>query len=381
MNGKIVVLGGNHVNTLGLVRSLGQAGLRCDVLLEDCDLLFCYLRFSKYIDACHKLCANEELVAHLTDLYGHGDEKSVLLCASDPLMSELDRHYDALKDRFVLFNAAGEQGRIDHFMSKAETFPLAADAGLETIKTWRVFSDEELPPDVIYPCIVKGNNSLSTHKEDMFVCADKETLGAHVIEGRETLIQEYVEKEYEIDVNGLSINHGKDVLIPGVVRKIREELDRQSDYIVLEDIPAGLDVFAIKRFVRAIGYEGLFSVEFMKKGDKFYFLEINLRNDGVNFLYTLGGINMPNLWVEYARGRRTDFRDVQVKLKTPIYLMQLFDLFNLKSGKVGLCTWLRDYCRAHGHFVFSLRDPAPFLYYCWIYVRQGFKRVRRQCHI
>lgn len=377
----IVVVGCNHVNTLGLVRSLGRAGLCCDVILEACDLEFCVLRFSKYIDNFYMQAPAGNLVDFLIENYGDDPEKCVLLCASDNFAATIDRQFNRIRDRFVAFNGNALQGRICAFQDKSATFPIAKQCGLTTIKTWRVANLRNIPNDVVYPCIVKGNNSLRSHKGDMAICHDEKDLRAHLTAGSDILVQEYVEKEYEVDINGISINHGKDILIPGAVRKIRETLDRQSDYIVLEKIPEGLDVDAIKRFVEAIGYEGLFSVEFMKRGSEFYFLEINLRNDGVNYLYTLGGVNMPELWVKYANGSLKNFESVGKGLKTPIYLMQLFDVLNLKSGKVGIGEWMRDYLRARGHFVLSLRDPKPFLYLLWIYIRQLGRRVRRVCHI
>lgn len=377
---RTIVLGGNHVNTLGLIRSLGRAGMRSDVILEPCDLDFCVLRFSKYINRLHILARSVALTDFLVENYGCEQEKCILLCASDRFAALLDKELLRIRNYFVVFNANEEQGRIAAFQDKVETFPIAEQSGLTTIKTWRITNRDEILDNVTFPCLVKGNNSLNSHKEDMCVCRDAADLRKHIVDGADTLVQEYIEKEYEIDVNGISINHGRDILIPGVVRKIREELDRQSDYIVLDKIPEGLDIDAIKRFVAAIGYEGLFSVEFMKKGDKFYFLEINLRNDGVNYLYTLGGVNMPDLWVRYAKGVIKDFSGVDQSLKTPIYLMQLFDILNLKSGKVGLIAWLRDFVRSHGHFVLSLSDPKPFLYLLWIYIRQIGRRVKKICH-
>ena len=293
-------------------------------------------------------------------------------------MSLIDAHYAELKDFVEVFNAKGEQGRINYFMDKANTFELAEKAGLTLIKTWHIRDVKNVPGDIVYPCITKGNNSTGSSKGDMFVCHTRKELLAHLREGVDYLVQEFIEKEYEIDVNGISINHGGDVLIPGAVRKIREEYGRQSDFIVLEAIPEELDVAAIQRFVAAIGYEGLFSVEFMKKGDRFYFLEINLRNDGVNHLYTDAGINMPELWARYKAGESIDLGGINLGLKLPRYLMQESDLANIRTGKVGVYAWLRDYCRAKSHFVFDMRDPLPYLYTVYIHFRQAGKKLIRK---
>lgn len=373
----VIVFGINHTNTLGLVRSLGEAGYPVTVLLEPCDLKFCPLRFSKYIKNLYHLKDRAEGIRILKDVSKSESEKPAVLCGSDSSISLIDEHYEKLQDFVEVFNANGEQGRINYFMDKANTFELAEKAGLNLIKTWHIRDVKEVPEDIVYPCITKGNNSTGSSKKDMFICRSRDELLAHLREGVDYLVQEFIEKEYEIDVNGVSINHGKDVLIPAVVRKIREEYGRQSDYIVIEKIPEDLNVEAIKKFVAAIGYEGLFSVEFMKKGDKFYFLEINLRNDGVNHLYTDAGVNMPKLWAEYKAGTLVDLSNVDLNLELPRYLMQESDLSNIRSGKVGVFAWLHDFCRAKSHFVFDWRDPIPYLYTVYVHFRQACKKILR----
>lgn len=56
----------------------------------------------------------------------------------------------------------------------------------------------------------------------------------------------------------------------------------------------------IENLVSAAGYVGLFSVEMMhcKDDDKFYFTEINLRNDGAEAFVTKYGANLPLNHVE-----------------------------------------------------------------------------------
>lgn len=375
---KAVVYGINHTNTLGLIRSLGEAGYPVIVLLEPCDLKFCFLRFSKYISTLHHLKDRAEGVRVLKEAFVNETDKPIVFCGSDSSMSLVDAHYDELKEFVEVFNARGEQGRINHFMDKANTFELAEKAGLTLIKTWRMRKGDTVSADMVYPCLIKGNNSTMSSKKDMFICRSRSELESHLREGVSYLVQQFIEKEYEIDVNGISINHGGDVFIPGVVRKIREEYGRQSDFIVLEKIPNGLDLEAIRRFVAEIGYEGLFSIEFMKKGEKFYFLEINLRNDGVNYLYTDAGVNMPKLWAECKGGILTGFSDVRFDLKLPRYLMQESDLANVRAGKVGIAVWLRDYWRAQSHFVFNWRDPLPFLYTVYVHFRQAGKKLWRK---
>ena len=61
---------------------------------------------------------------------------------------------------------------------------------------------------------------------------------------------------------------------------------------------------SISNLIRTIGYVGLFSVEMMhcKTDEKFYFTEINLRNDGAESFVTKYGANLPLNHIEDLLG-------------------------------------------------------------------------------
>ena len=376
---KVIVFGNSHHNTLGLVRSLGEKGIRSILLLEPCDLKFCCVRFSKYIAKIHYLKTLEDGLRVLREEYWDEKDKPIALNAGDPSMSLLDAHYGELKEHFHIFNARGEQGLINYFMDKANQFPIAEKCGLNIIKTWHLNAAKDLPSDLTYPCLLKGNNSTGSSKADMFICTCREELLSCMHEGVDYLVQEYIDKDCELDIMGFSWNHGNEVFIPAVVRKVRETLTRQSDYIRLEpvsDYPA-LSVDAIEAFVREVGYEGIFSVEMIRRGGKFYFLEMNLRNDGVGWLYTKSGANFPYMWVQYCNGDLSRKSLATAKLRMPLTLMQLWDVLNLKAGKVPFRQWIKECLGADAHFLFDAKDIKPFLYLIHIFCRQGMKRALR----
>lgn len=229
---KVIVFGNNLQNTLGLIRSVGMKGYEVILLLEPIKKSDCYVRHSKYISKIHYLKSAQEGIDVLLGEYGNESEKPVILCGSDPTICMLDSHYEQLQDRFYIFNA-GEQGKINWFLDKINTFPIAKESGLSVIKTWLVTDIHNIPEDITFPCLTKGNNSTGSTKNDMFVCQNREELLSCLHEGVEYLIQEYIQKEYELDIVGLSYNHGKNVFVPAVCRKIRDDIHRQSVYIRL----------------------------------------------------------------------------------------------------------------------------------------------------
>lgn len=370
---KIIVIGGNHHNTLGLIRSVGEKGLPVYVFLVDSgDLSTCNLRFSKYIKQLYQLNDDTEILKLLRTDFWYEDNNPIILCASDSSVCLLDAHYDELKEKFHFFNA-GEQGRISYFMNKTNMFSIADECGLQTIKTWHINQGEHVPNDIVYPCFCKANNSAIDGKNGLGVCYDESELKNRLNIGSSFLVQEYIEKDYEIDIVGFSYNHGEDVLIDGICRKIRDYTDRQSQYDVLEDISKypNVNYEAIKRLVRKIGYEGIFSVEFICHNGVYYFLEINLRNDGTGWLYTSSGANYPYMWYLYCKNQNIP----KIKIKKPLYIMQMSDFSDVIHNKITLLHWLKDFSRTRAFFVLNLHDPKPFMFMMWYFLKLALRKL------
>lgn len=380
---KVIIFGSNFLNTLGLIRSIGIKGYPVILLLEPIKKSQCYVRYSKYITKIHYLKSSEEGLLVLQNEYGNEAEMPVVLCGSDTIICMLDAHYDELKDKFHIFNA-GEQGRISYFLDKINTFPIAEECGLTLIKSWLVSDIKNLPEGITYPCLIKGNNSTETTKGDMCICQNEIELKENLHEGVEYLIQEYIRKEFELDIVGLSCNHGNDVFVPAAVRKIREELYRQSDYIRLDDIKeySNFNPTIISDFLRKLSYEGIFSIEVMYSKGKYYFLEINMRNDGTSWLYTAAGINYPYLWVLHKTGQLTDNILSHVRLANHMTLMSENDLYNVFQGKISMVQWIKDFHKAHAFFIANRKDPMPFIFSTWIHLKQFGKMIlRKTLHI
>ena len=358
----IIIFGSAYYNTIGLVHSLGEAGFSVDLLVVGKDADRCSYRFSKYVKRYLTADTDEEGVALLKKEYANEVEKPIILFAGDPSICVVDRHYDELQGRFLFFNC-GEQGRVNFFMDKVNTFKVAKECGIALIRTWFVKDISRLPADLKYPILTKGANSTKSNKGHMNVFEDEDSLKNSLCPGVEYLFQEYLEKECELNLVGLSVDHGERILLPAAIRKIRDDLHRQSVYIRLDDINdyPDLDVESVRIFVRALQYEGIFSVELLKSRGKYYFLEVNLRNDGCGYLYTAAGINYPALWVKYCRGELRDSDFSNVKFKAPFHLMHWDDVYNMVEGKVGFFRWLYQAFAADAHFVMNKKDMLPFL--------------------
>ncbi|MBQ0046828.1 MAG: ATP-grasp domain-containing protein [Prevotellaceae bacterium] len=357
---KIIVFGSSHHNTLGLVRSIGENGIPVNLIIVAEDS---FIEHSKYISEVYHIKTEEEVLPVLKNNYWNEQEKPIILCSSDAGICVLDSHFSELSNHFILFNINSKEGAISHFMNKDNTFKTAEECGIRTIKTWHLDDREHLPDDITYPCLVKHNNSVDGPKTDMIICNNLDELRAHLSSGKDYLIQEYIEKDYELNLIGVSLNHGDQIILPAAIRKIRDYLHFQSMYMYLESLNnyPTLNIEKIKSFISELGYEGLFSVELLCKDNIYYFLEVNLRNDGCCYIYTAAGANLPYMWIENVSGE-SSMSQKQIFCKTPFYLMNDYDIYNVRYGRIGFMRWFKDWLHSDAFFIYNTKDPRPFYY-------------------
>lgn len=376
---KIIVFGNCLQNTVGLVRSMGESGFKVDLLIEPCKRSDCFIKFSKYVNQIYYLVDINDAPTFLLEKYGNETEKPVILCGSDPTINLLDRNYERLKDFFLIFNANGEQGRISKYLDKIKTFQVAEKHGLTLIPTWQMKAGDVIPTSIVFPVFVKGDNSVKSTKADIHICKNPHELQSSLREGISYFVQEYIQMDYELNIIGFAYNHGKKVILPGAIRKIRQSLVRMGEFMRLDDIHQypNINIEGIKNLVAEIGYEGIFSVEFLCTHDKCYFLEINLRNDALGYIYSAAGANYPLLWYKYATGNLFDEEIDRIRIKTPFYVMHENDLYNIFERKVTVNKWFRDFIKSDAFLIMNRRDPLPFIVSTLIHVRQMFKKLIR----
>ena len=88
MNYKALVIGGNHHNTLGVIRALGDKGIQ-SVLLLVTEEKRPYVSFSKYIDECILLKSKQEIVPFLLSYAKKQKETSESLSPKKPSIDPL----------------------------------------------------------------------------------------------------------------------------------------------------------------------------------------------------------------------------------------------------------------------------------------------------
>jgi len=302
-----IIIGGNHHNTLGVIRALGYKGITSLVVLVT-EEEKPYVSYSKYIDSCVLLRNSQDVVPFLLEYQKDIQGKQVVLSCADFATAELDKHYDEL-EKYYYLPTSHKQGRCNHYMNKEEMSRLAVSKGMKAPKSWTIEPKTQINiSEVKFPCIAKPLVSIFGSKLEIQILRNKEELLSYLDEYKDHrfFLQEFIEKDFEYQLIGCSLRNGEEVIIPGYSKCIRPCQGTNTGFLEYKAFGGFLcNLQACANFIKEIGYQGLFSMEFIrdKKGVD-YFLEINMRNDGNAICVTGAGVNLPFIYLVIICAKR-----------------------------------------------------------------------------
>lgn len=360
---KFIIFGNGHFNTLGMVRSLGEVGIRPDVILvydyQELELV----TSSKYIHDIHVADSIEEGLNYIISVYSKEIEKPFLLTGSDKIIAVIDRNYNRLIDKFYFFNA-GEEGRINRLLSKKNQNILAESCGFNVPKYEEVRIGAK-PTIVPYPLITKAiDSTVNEWKHQVFLCRNESELKnaySH-LKGERILLQQYIGKKNETGFDALSVNEGKETYMPLQLSYYDMTATSFGDYIYFFE-PKDDELCArIKELMKRTQYSGIFSIDLLiGNDDKIYFLEINFRNSAWSYPSTCAGVNLPIIWAQSVLNNKLIVGNVKIK-KMPFNAMaDSYALTKAFSGgwgqiiKVLKQMWKYDSC-----VIWNRKDQGPF---------------------
>ena len=357
-----IVLCKEHYNPLGIIRSLGEAGIRPVAIIEKNKKKF--VGSSKYISKTIYVESIDEAFNVLKSEYGNRSLKPFVYVTDDWFLEYSDAHYDELKFDFYITNA-GASGQISYYMNKDNINQLAEKCGIKIPKS-EVVKTGELPKTLRYPVITKAIASTSgAWKKDSFVCqTENELLEAYrKIKGNTMLLQEYIDRKDEINLDGISVNHGESVFLSMSIGYEYLVPGRYSTYLNVSNVKDDDLSKKLKCMIKEMHYEGIFDGEFMVgQDDEIYFLEVNFRPNAFNYASTCAGMNDPFLW---AKGMLDGYVDNSHYKTIPSGFHAMVEPTDFKDRVIGkrssFFRWLIDFFKCQCHYYFNIRDIKPFI--------------------
>ena len=369
----VIVIGGCHHNTLGVVRALGERGIGVELITVGREKER-YVSSSRYVTKHQPLVSVEELTSYLLYRPVAKDKEVVISCA-DNITEHLNEFRDCLASRYTL-PGCEKEGRMLELMDKTVMIEMASARGLEAPKVWRLPEEQE---SVTFPCITKSYVSSHGGKADVRIFRNKQEFDGFVSRCSDGLfVQPFIEKKEEVQFIGCSLRGGDEVIIPGMSRIVRSQPNTNTGFLKYGPV----DEFYVdtvnrsKQYIRDCGYSGLFSIEFIRsKDDEVYFLEINFRNDGNAWCVTAAGVNLPVIWTKACLG--IDYKDELKEVKSIMVMPEFQDFKLVLQHKVGLDQWLKDVRRTDAFLDWNRKDKRPFFRFVGAKLRPSKKKTKK----
>ena len=378
MGNDVIVIGGNHHNTLGVIRSLGERGLKPKVIIQT-EEKKPYISLSRYISYCRLAKTDQDVLEILRSEGLINKKKEVLIACSDGLSSLVDLNRNELLQWYSL-PGAEESGKISRLMNKETMSQLAKEVGLLVPKSMAVDTSSQELINIPQPWIIKPLVSKNGQKADIERVYNLNEWADYCIRhNAKVQVQQLIDKDYEYQLIGLSLKGGEEVIIPGLSYVIRPAANTNTGFLHYQPLDESYKDVLKKGelFLKAAGYSGLFSLEFLRgKDGKDYFMEINFRNDGNAICVTASGFNLPYIWYLYNTGR--DYRkEIENSYIKPVYVMPEFsDISLIVHKKLNLFTWLKDIHRTDCFMEYDKHDKAPFVQLLKDSIKRGLKKLK-----
>lgn len=365
--GNVIIVGTDHYNTLWMVRCLGMVGFNPYVIIVS-SKEHSFVAKSKYCSECVLVDSNDSMLSILLERDTEG--KVPIFTSGDAIAKYLDNRLDLLSGKYILQNCNGKQGDLSYWMNKNNMLRLASDCGLiipltKSFSTAQNIDCSQIP----FPCLVKPELSAEASKDNFRICNDAHEFEVALREIKDNcsrvIVQEYIKSEYEYLVYGVSTNEG--ICTPGGLRKIHvctsnKNLGMLSYACLSSELPPQIESFdKIDKFVRTLGYKGLFSVEFLITKDKAYFLEINLRNDGTCYITAEAGVNMPAIWACSVMGLDSSHLSKTFK-RERTYGMNEINYIKYTLSIRSLLKCLKEVSKVNVFSIIRLEDMRPFFF-------------------
>lgn len=286
----IVIIGLDHSNTLGVIRSFGENGIKPYVFVIS-NTTCVAVKYSKYIYKYFICKDEEEALLTMIQEFENSDEKIVVIPTSDRASLILDSNYSRLSKRFILHNVANLDNKINYYMDKYEQYKLAQENNVFVAKSQVLYFPFHDKVKLNFPVIIKPLVSAEGTKTDIGIAKSVNNLKSILKKYKELnyrgiIIQEFIDFDYECDMSGFSFDG--EISVSGYIKKNRIWPLKKGSLTFGTVKPIDKYKKQIKQItdmLKQIRYTGLFDIEFFVKGDKIYLNEINFRNSGLTYLY------------------------------------------------------------------------------------------------
>lgn len=361
----VIVIGGDHHNTLAVIRSFYKHKINFKILihsktLEKKDIRIAYSKCAQKIDIVYQ--ETKKILEYLQKNI-KVNKKIYLFPCSDFAAYTIDLYYEILNKNYIFPAFRNKPGNIIKLMNKYNQKEWAEKNDIPMAKTWSIninYNNDDILKQIIFPCILKPEISAYGDKNDIRICNNRKELYKAIEEFKVKkyeiiLIQKFLKKKYEVCSLGCILENN---IIKSSIKKIREYPPDGggslafAKFIEDEQINALLEKILGK--LKDEGYTGFFDIEFLVCEDKIYLNEINFRHSGNGYALIENGIDAPFLWYKYLM--KKEKIETEYKRKEFYFMDETNELKLFKIKRINIFELMKDIVKTNAFARFNLRD-------------------------
>lgn len=371
---KVILLGINNPNGLGIVRTLGSACIKPYGIIMSNDKQF--LPLSKYWERVDVVETVDELLELLMKLYGkefQSGSKPIVIPYNDKVIQALDGKLDYYSQFFILPSFNKEQGKILGLASKFAQTEFAESIGLQMLPTKIVSIPCEPPED--YPVILKAVAGGEAYKDDIRICGDRKAFEAAMTylqkkQYTRFLMQPYLEERTEYVAYGAICPEG-DLVSYTVIRNLRQWPDKHGVGCYSEYVTSGPVVEFVDNVFKTLlkaGYDSPIDIEiFEDKNGKLFINEFNWRVGGRNYTALDTGVKSVLWWLMCKVGQKPPM-DKLINTKRGTTMKETVDFYHVMGKQISLFKWLKDLFGSSSLEIWDWGDIRPAWNRYWLYI-------------
>lgn len=316
LTSRVLIIGGDHHNTLAVVRCLGRR--KVDILVvvhtQQRELKKIDLSCSRYTKGRIEIVSErEEEILNLLNLHKQDGCKQIIFPCSDFAAYIIDKNSEALSKYYILPGFKENPGYIVYLMDKMHQKMFANQYKIPMAKTWSVKTVDGnflIPEDMVYPCIVKPEMSVNGNKADITISQNRDELQCALKEFSkkqytELVIQEFLKKQYEACAFGVLLDSSP-YCSGGIIKKINEFPPQGGGSLSFaqftDDKILQMRVHEVLEILYKKGYRGAYDIEFFVCDNEIYLNEMNFRHSGNGYALIQNKVYAPFYWCIDAAG-------------------------------------------------------------------------------
>lgn len=363
----VLVIGGDHYNALGVIRSLGELGIKPYYIMISNEKI-CPTASSKYIKKVFRFDENDEkgVLEFLTEKF-YTKKKAFIIPTGDPIEVFLDSNLNKLKEKYIIPNINSKQGEIIKHMDKMYQKELCEKNNINYAKSFYIELDNYMKYiDILpYKVIIKPDVSAEGSKTDILIEEGKENIMKGLQKFKEkkykrVMVQEFL--NYDMEYGLMGISFGNTVIIPGInsndyIYPFKRGNTSYSEMFPISDFDFNID--NIIELVKSLNYIGLFEIEIFRVKDKIYFSEMNFRNSAN--LYAYSGNNINYIYIYLLLCLNLDISHQKATVDKHYYFcVEPLHLKNVKEGVISFGKCL-VHIKNSTKLIFNKKDIKPFI--------------------